>query len=234
MPPYQGGPVATPLPANVSRLPSATPLPANANQSPATSFAEDEPLDTRQDMLAIAAHTNTTTAPANEDDFLAPQRPTLALSAPQDDLPAPQQPPSPPEGADRRPTRLLIPSIAVDTPVKEVLVVGDTWEVAEYAAGYMEGTNVPGDYGNVGISGHLGLYGGVFANLSSLAIGGDVYVDAAGWRYHYRVRDRKVIWPTEVEILDPTLEPTLTLLTCTNWDTQRLAVIADLIASQPI
>jgi len=48
------------------------------------------------------------------------------------------------------------------------------------------------------------------------------------------VRDTKVIWPTQVEILDPTLKPTLTLLTCTNWDTQRLAVIADLVDSQPL
>lgn len=158
--------------------------------------------------------------PGAEIDFLAPGQRTLG-------------PPVAAAAVDLRPTRLVIPSINVDTPVKEVLVVDDTWETADYAAGYMQGTGLPGDSGNMGISGHLGLRGGVFANLSSLAVGGDVYVDAAGWRYHYRVRGSRVVWPTEIEVLDPTLNPTLTLLTCTNWDTQRLAVFADLVASQP-
>jgi sortase A len=33
-------------------------------------------------------------------------------------------------------------------------------------------------------------------------------------------------------VLDPTPTPTLTLITCTNWDTQRLIVIGDLVGAQ--
>jgi len=59
-------------------------------------------------------------------------------------------------------------------------------------------------------------------------------LDAAGWRYHYRVRETKSVWPNQVEVLESTPMPVLTLLTCTNWDTQRLVVVADLIDSKPI
>ena len=83
------------------------------------------------------------------------------------------------------------------------------------------------------ISGHLGLRGGVFATLPALQPGADIYIDAGGWRYHYRVRESKNVWPEQVEILDQTPTAVLTLLTCTNWDTQRLVVVADLVESKP-
>jgi sortase A len=47
------------------------------------------------------------------------------------------------------------------------------------------------------------------------------------------VRDSKNVWPTQVEVLDPTDTPVVTLITCTNWDTQRLVVVADLVDSKP-
>jgi sortase A len=133
-----------------------------------------------------------------------------------------------------QPDHLLLPSISVDTPVKEVFFVDDEWQVAEYAAGYLNGTALPGEVGNMVFSGHAGLFGGVFANLHTLAVNDDVYVDAAGWRYHYRVRKTLVVWPTQSEFLLPTDIPTMTLITCTNWDLQRVVVIADLIGSRPL
>ena len=132
------------------------------------------------------------------------------------------------------PARLRVPSIAINSAVKEVFVIDDQWQVADYAAGYLHGTGKPGSPGNVVIAGHAGLRGGVFRDLGSLAVGADVFVDAGGWRYQYRVRESRAVAPTELEVLDPTATPTLTLLTCTSWDTQRLIVIADLIAAQSL
>jgi sortase A len=132
------------------------------------------------------------------------------------------------------PTHLLIPSIGLDTPVVEVFPAGDTWESAEYAAGYMHGTARAGEAGNMAISGHLGLRGGVFANLAAVQPGADIFVDAAGWRYHYRMRGSQVVWPNQIEVLFPEETTTLTLITCTNWDTQRLIVTADLLEWQLI
>jgi sortase A len=150
-----------------------------------------------------------------ENDFIAPRQ---AVFAPE------------PKG-DLRPKHLLIPSIGLDTPVTEVFVVDDEWQIADYAAGYMHGTALPGGPGNVAISGHLGLRGGVFRDLQALAVGADVFVDTDTLRHHYRVREQKVIWPTQVEVLNPTDTAILTMLTCTNWDTQRLVVTADLVGT---
>jgi sortase A len=134
--------------------------------------------------------------------------------------------------ASPQPTRLRIPAIGVDTPVKEVFVVDGAWEVAEYAAGYLNGTALPGD-GNTALAGHAGIRGAVFRDLGKLAPGDDVYLDAGGKRYHYRVRTALPVWPTQTEVLDPSPQPVLTLITCVNWDTQRLIVMADLVNAGP-
>jgi sortase A len=131
------------------------------------------------------------------------------------------------------PNHLVIPSIQVDTPVKEVFIVDGAWQVADYAAGYLSDTGLPGS-GNTVLAGHAGVRGAVFRDIGSLGVNQDIYLDAAGWRYHYRVRETKSVWPDQIEVLDPTPTPVLTLLTCTNWDTQRLVVVADLIDSKPI
>lgn len=135
--------------------------------------------------------------------------------------------------ATPQPTRLVVPAIELDTPVREVFVVDGVWEVAEYAAGYLNGTALPGE-GNTALAGHAGIRGAVFRNLGQLSPGDDVYLETAGRRYHYRVRESKAVWPTQTEVLAPSPTPVLTLITCVNWDTQRLVVVADLIDALPL
>lgn len=132
-----------------------------------------------------------------------------------------------------QPTWLAIPAIGLDTPVVETFLVDGVWEVAEYAAGYMSGTALPGA-GNTALAGHVGLRGAVFRDLHRLQPGDSAFLDANGWRYEYRVRETRTVWPTQVEILDPTPSPVLTLITCVNWDTQRLIVSADLVGATPL
>jgi len=163
-----------------------------------------------------SVNTNTASAPLM-DDFMAPRQGLV----------------SEPLAVASQPNHLSIPAIQLDTPVKEVFVVEDAWEVADYAAGYLHDTGLPGS-GNTVLAGHAGLRGAVFRDLGALVANNDIYLDAAGWRYHYRVRESKSVWPDQVEVLDPTPTAVLTLMTCTNWDTQRLVVVADLIDSKPI
>jgi len=138
------------------------------------------------------------------------------------------------KGTSALPTRLIIPTLGLDVPITEVFIVDDQWEIAEYAAGYMNGSGLPGVPGNLAMSGHAGLYGAVFANLRSLKPGADIYVDAAGVRYRYRLRTASTVWPNQTEVLDSTETPTMTLITCTNWDTQRLVAQADFVDSSPL
>lgn len=158
----------------------------------------------------------------------------MAIEQPSDDFLAPRQPaPVEPVIVVREPSRLLIPVIELDTPVKEVFVVDGVWEVADYAAGYMNGTALPGDNGNTVLAGHAGLRGAVFRDLGRLATGDEIFLDAGGWRYHYRVREITSVWPDQIEVLESRGEPVITLITCVNWDTQRLIVVADLLDSTP-
>jgi sortase A len=121
----------------------------------------------------------------------------------------------------------------LDDPVVEVFLQDGVWQVADYAVGYKHGTGFPGD-GNVVMAGHKGVRGSVFARLESVKVGDDVFVDTVGRRFHYRVRETGSVWPNQVSIMFPTVTPTLTLLTCTNWDLQRFVVVADLVESAPL
>ncbi|MEI6778056.1 MAG: sortase [Chloroflexales bacterium] len=189
---------------------------------------------------AIVA-TPTMGLPNTAPPAVAPDLPALPFTTPDmlegspanSDFLAPQQVLAMPAAADPRPQRLIIPSIGVDTPVKDVFVVDGAWQVADYAAGYHNGTALPGNMGNTVLSGHAGLRGGVFRNLGGLSSGDDVMIETGGWSYTYRVRTIASVWPTQIEVMNPTPIPVLTLITCTNWDTQRLIVVADLISSRP-
>jgi sortase A len=155
---------------------------------------------------------------ANDDGFIAPRSPAGGVQLPQ----------------SMEPDRLWIPALALDTPVKEVFVRDGVWEVADYAAGYMHGTALPGEKGTMALAGHAGLRGGVFKSLGELVPADEIMIDAAGWRYRYRVRESFTVLPTETSILSAAETPVLILITCTNWDTERLIVRADLLDSKPI
>lgn len=165
----------------------------------------------------VPASTAEDSARRPPSDYLAPR----ALSVPRQHI-------------DPRPYRLLIPAIELDTAVEEVFIEDGAWQVAEYAAGYHHGTALPGDTGNTVLAGHAGLRGAVFRSLGTLQAGDDIFVDAGNWRHQYQVRQLLSVWPTRIEVMQPTPTPVLTLITCTAWDTQRLVVIADLIDSHPL
>lgn len=145
-----------------------------------------------------------------------------------------QQPAPRPAPSDPRPARVQIPKIGVDSPVVEVFVQDGTWQVADYAAGYHHGSALPGDAGNTVLAGHAGIRGAVFRSLGELTAGDEIYLDTGEWRFTYRVRESRSVWPDQVEVMDPTPTRVLTLITCTNWDTQRLVVVADLVGARQI
>jgi sortase A len=162
------------------------------------------------------------------NDYLQPARRFVPAPAPVAEMEPVAAAPIP--ALDRRPTHLRAPRVGIDTRVVEVFHKEGAWQVADYAAGYLHGTGVPGE-GNVVMAGHKGIRGSVFAQLERLKVGDEVFVEAAGQRFRYQVRATGNVWPTQVSIMYPTPMPTLTLLTCTNWDMQRFVVIADLVDS---
>ncbi|NCC35352.1 MAG: sortase [Chloroflexia bacterium] len=163
----------------------------------------------------------------------ADEDPSSSLAA-DDQFLVPQTMRAPPVADDPRPQRLLMPSLGTEMEVYEVFVRNNEWEVAEYAAGFHHGSALPGEVGNTVLSGHAGLRGAVFRHLGRLKPGDHVVIETTNWRYTYQVRHAHNVWPHQVEVMDPTSTPVLTLITCTNWDTQRLIVVADLIDVSPL
>ena len=136
------------------------------------------------------------------------------------------------------PARVVIPSIDVDS---KVLPLGTTrdrngklvWETVPFAVGHHEGTANPGEPGNVVLSGHISSpsEGAIFKRLPQLKAGDAIVLMTAQQPYLYRVRDTKVVTPTAVDVLEPTPDSTLTLLTCVpdGIYSHRLVVRADAI-----
>ncbi|MDQ2808877.1 MAG: sortase [Chloroflexota bacterium] len=155
-----------------------------------------------------------------------------------DTLADPSDSPLPPDGVESDPaaaTEIRIPKISLDARVREVQVQLDSWEweVADFMAGHHSGTANPGDMGNVVIAGHRDIRGKVFYNLDKLKKGDDIYLYSGRGTYHYIVRKTLEVKPSSVEVMAPTTDARLTLITCTpvRFATRRLIIIADLDTS---
>ncbi|MGD2103959.1 MAG: class D sortase [Anaerolineae bacterium] len=123
-------------------------------------------------------------------------------------------------------TRIQIPAIDVDAPVVE----GDDWETLKRGAGHHVGSANPGERGNCVISAHNDIYGEIFRDLPELRLGDEVVVHTATRSYRYVITQKRVIEPTEVQVMEPTSSPVLTLLSCYPYgiDTHRIVVVGEL------
>jgi sortase A len=144
------------------------------------------------------------------------------------------------------PSRLVIPSLKIDTPVVELGwstkesssgSIFSEWDVAEYAAGWHKNSVVPGEPGNVVMSGHNNILGSVFRELDRLKRDAPITVYAGGKEYAYAV-DEVLILPEKyasaaqrkanVRYIEPTADDRLTLVSCWPRDdnTHRIVVVA--------
>jgi sortase A len=124
------------------------------------------------------------------------------------------------------PVRVVIERIGVDAPI----VYGDDWEALKKGVGHHPGSANPGTRGNMVLSGHDDVFGEVFRFLPKLEEGDLVVVHSQDRAFEYTVVGKRVVEPTEVSVMAPTNEPTLTLITCYPYrvDTHRMVVFAEL------
>lgn len=126
------------------------------------------------------------------------------------------------------PTRLRIPVMFLDSPVQEVKLDFGQWQVSPMDIGHHEGSGNPGEVGNMVLAGHRDINSALFRDLDRLKPGDEVFVSNSLREYRYVVRESLVVSPDHTEMMDPTTDRRLTLITCTpiGIDTQRLIVIA--------
>jgi LPXTG-site transpeptidase (sortase) family protein len=131
------------------------------------------------------------------------------------------------------PKRLRIPVMFLDSPINEVKINMGAWEVSPMDIGHHEGTANPGEVGNVVLAGHRDINSALFRELDRLKPGDAVFVSNSIQEYKYVVTDSFVVSPTHTEVMDPTDDKRVTLITCTpiGLATQRLIVTAVLDGS---
>ena len=88
----------------------------------------------------------------------------------------------------------------------------------------------PGELGNMVLSGHDDVYGEVFRYLHKVELGDEILVYSGSHAFRYVAMQKRIIEPTEVSVMYPTSEPTLTLITCYPYlvDNTRIIIIAEL------
>jgi sortase A len=79
------------------------------------------------------------------------------------------------------------------------------------SVGHIPGTALPGQPGNVGISGHRDTF---FRPLRNIRRDDVITLTTLLGEYRYRVVSTKVVSPSDVEVLDPGKNEILTLVTC--------------------
>ncbi len=104
---------------------------------------------------------------------------------------------------------------------------------------HLPGASLPGEKGNVFISGHSTLpifsksQKAFFAKLPNVKIGDSVEVSVMGTKFLYRVTDIKIVDPNNISVINPPDEVGryITLMTCVppGFNTKRLVVIGKLI-----
>ncbi|MEQ1947749.1 MAG: class D sortase [Bryobacteraceae bacterium] len=103
--------------------------------------------------------------------------------------------------------KIEIPRVNVSAVVREGV---DDYTLGR-AVGHVPGTAFPGKEGNLALAAHRDRY---FRGLRNIKIGDEIRVRTAEGLYRYSVDSTRIVAPTDVSVLDPTPEPSITLITC--------------------
>jgi sortase A len=126
---------------------------------------------------------------------------------------------------------MVIDKISLTAPIAE----GTDNKSIRYALGHFKDTAMPGQVGNFALAGHRSYtFGEYFSRLDELAEGDIIKVMYGGKTFNYVVDKSFVVKPSEVDVLDPTEDATITLVTCTpKWTaTHRLIVKGHLVSTE--
>ncbi len=142
-------------------------------------------------------------------------------------------------------TRIVAESVNLDTPIvpvgwKQTVHNGqpiNVWTVADYAAGWHQNSMLPGQGGNIVLSGHHNIKGEVFRYIVDLEPGATISLYQNEQRFDYAVVDKFIVKdkgePDAVrrenaKWIGPFNDERLTLVTCWPYtnNTHRVIVIA--------
>ncbi len=131
-----------------------------------------------------------------------------------------------PTSGPNQAVRIQIPAIEVDAPV----VQGDGWEQLKKGVGQHIGSANPGESDNMVLSAHNDVFGEIFRNLDQLQPGDSVVIYTSQQAFTYTVESTMIVEPTQVEVMAPTSDGVVTLISCYPYmvSNKRIVVIASL------
>lgn len=138
---------------------------------------------------------------------------------------------------------LRIPRLGGWNDEPPVVVEGVGVEDLKKGPGHIPGTALPGEIGNVVLSGHRTTYGAPFNRFDELQPGDAVVLETRDMWFTYEVTGSAIVAPTAVEVTlpvpgNPTATPTKRLLTMTTCNPkysakQRLIISAEMVSAEP-
>lgn len=103
--------------------------------------------------------------------------------------------------------RIEIPRLGVSAVIR----AGSDARTLRLAVGYIPGTALPGENGNVGLAGHRDTF---FRKLRDINPDDEIRVTTKDGVFRYFVQRTNIVQPKDVWVLNPTAYPALTLVTC--------------------
>jgi len=103
--------------------------------------------------------------------------------------------------------RIEIPRLGVSSVIR----AGSDARTLRLAVGYIPGTALPGEKGNVGLAGHRDTF---FRKLRNINPDDEIRVTTKDGVFRYYVQRTNIVQPKDVWVLSATSYPALTLVTC--------------------
>jgi sortase A len=103
--------------------------------------------------------------------------------------------------------RIWIPKLRLSAMVRE----GDDDGTLRQAVGHIPATPFPGQPGNVGVAAHRDTF---FRRLGDLQTGDSIGFSTMDGEFTYEVESLRVVAPQDVEVLAPSQDKVLTMVTC--------------------
>lgn len=118
--------------------------------------------------------------------------------------------------------QIQIPAIGVNAPI----VMGDGWEQLKKGVGQHLGTANPGEAGNLVLSAHNDIFSEIFRDLDQLEKGDEIIIITQDRSFTYVVTGTQIVEPDRVDLLAPTSNSTITLISCYPYrvDDKRIIV----------
>jgi sortase A len=124
---------------------------------------------------------------------------------------------------------IVIPRLGLEHTVYE----GVWLTVIDHGPGHWPGSAMPGGRGNTVFPGHRVTHSHPFRDLDLLAPGDEVVFRTPAGEFTYAVTSTQIVVPTDMWVVDPTEQPTMTLIAChpKHSARQRIVVKGALVRS---